>query len=187
MVAGKPIQDHITEAAKNAATVIAIGSCSSWGGVASIGVNPTGATSLQDILPDKTVINIPGCPPHPNNFLATIVYLLTNNKAPELDRENRPKFAFGKTIHSQCERLPHFESGQFAKAYGDEGHRKGYCLYMLGCKGPETFGNCPTLEFCGVADDAGIWPVGVGVPCIGCNEKGVVFDKSISKRAMFKR
>ena len=61
MVAGEPIVDHIRKAAEGAAAIIAIGSCSAWGGVAAAGVNPTGAVSLQEVLPGKTVINIPGC------------------------------------------------------------------------------------------------------------------------------
>ncbi len=68
MVAGEPIVDHIRKAADGAAAIIAIGSCSAWGGVAAAGVNPTGAVSLQEVLPGKTVINIPGCPPNPHNF-----------------------------------------------------------------------------------------------------------------------
>ena len=71
MVAGEPIVDHIRKAAEGAAAIIAIGSCSAWGGVAAAGVNPTGAVSLQEVLPGKTVINIPGCPPNPHNFTNT--------------------------------------------------------------------------------------------------------------------
>lgn len=181
MVAGKPIVEHIKEAAEGAAAIIAIGSCSSWGGVASIGVNPTDARSLQDILPGKTVVNIPGCPPNPHNFLATVAHLLTYNKLPALDDKNRPKFAYGRLIHEHCERRPHFDAGRFATEFGDDGHRQGYCLYKLGCKGPETYGNCSTLEFCDVG--GGIWPVGIGHPCIGCNEKDVGFSKGIHQLA----
>ena len=65
MVAGKPIVEHIQEAAKGAAAIIAIGSCAAWGGVPSSGGNPTGASSLSEVLPKGTpVINIPGCPAH---------------------------------------------------------------------------------------------------------------------------
>lgn len=177
MVAGKPILEHIKEAAEGAAAIIAIGSCSSWGGVPSIGVNPTDARSLQDILPGKTIVNIPGCPPNPHNFLATVAHLLTYNKLPALDEKGRPKFAYGRLIHENCERRPHFDAGRFAVEFGDEGHRQGWCLYKLGCKGPETYGNCPTLEFCDIG--GGIWPVGIGHPCIGCNEENVGFSKSI--------
>ncbi|MDB1122369.1 hydrogenase 2 small subunit [Vibrio algarum] len=181
MVAGKPIVEHIKEAAEGAAAIIAIGSCSSWGGVASIGVNPTEAKSLQEILPGKTIVNIPGCPPNPHNFLATVAHLLTFSKLPALDEKNRPTFAYGRLIHENCERRPHFDAGRFAIEFGDQGHRDGWCLYKLGCKGPETYGNCSTLEFCDVG--GGIWPVGIGHPCIGCNEKDVGFTKGIHQLA----
>lgn len=85
MVAGKPIVEHIRNAAEHAAAVIAIGSCAAWGGVAASGPNPTGAVSLQDILPGKTVINIPGCPPNPHNFLATVAHIITYQRPPALD------------------------------------------------------------------------------------------------------
>lgn len=181
MVAGKPIVEHIRNAAEHAAAVIAIGSCAAWGGVAASGPNPTGAVSLQEILPGKTVINIPGCPPNPHNFLATVAHIITYQRPPKLDSKNRPDFAYARLIHENCERRPHFDAGRFAKQFGDEGHRQGWCLYHLGCKGPETYGNCSTLEFCDVG--GGIWPVGIGHPCYGCNEQGIGFTKGIAQLA----
>ncbi|TCL02955.1 hydrogenase 2 small subunit [Sodalis ligni] len=181
MVAGKPVVEHIRAAAANAAAIIAIGSCSAWGGVPSSGDNPTGAASLQEALPGKTVINIPGCPPNPHNFLATVAHIITWQRPPALDNLNRPAFAYSRLIHENCERRPHFDAGRFARRFGDVGHRQGWCLYHLGCKGPETYGNCSTLQFCDVG--GGIWPVGIGHPCYGCNEKGVGFTKGISQLA----
>ncbi|MGM3175314.1 hydrogenase 2 small subunit [Dickeya lacustris] len=181
MVAGKPIVEHIRAAAEHAAAIIAIGSCSAWGGVPASGANPTGAASLQEVLPGKTIINIPGCPPNPHNFLATVAHVITYQRAPALDSQNRPNFAYARLIHENCERRPHFDAGRFAKEFGDEGHRQGWCLYHLGCKGPETYGNCSTLEFCDVG--GGIWPVGIGHPCYGCNEKGIGFTKGIFQLA----
>lgn len=115
MVAGEPIVDHIRKAADGAAAIIAIGSCSAWGGVAAAGVNPTGAVSLQEVLAGKTVINIPGCPPNPHNFLATVAHIITYGTPPKLDAKNRPTFAYGRLIHEHCERRPHFDAGRFAK------------------------------------------------------------------------
>lgn len=181
MVAGKPIVEHIKQAAEHAAAIIAIGSCAAWGGVPSTGGNPTGAVSLQEVLPGKTVINIPGCPPNPHNFLATVAHVITFRRPPALDAKNRPEFAYGRLIHENCERRPHFDAGRFAKQFGDEGHRQGWCLFHLGCKGPETYGNCSTLEFCDIG--GGIWPVGIGHPCYGCNEQGVGFTKGIAQLA----
>ena len=98
-----------------------------------------------------------------------------------MDKLNRPLFAYDRLIHENCYRRPHFDAGRFAKEYGDYGHRNGWCLYHLGCKGPETYGNCSTLEFCDVGGNN--WPVGIGHPCYGCNEKGVGFTKGIFQLA----
>ncbi|WP_421247432.1 hydrogenase 2 small subunit [Aeromonas jandaei] len=183
MVAGEPIVDHIRRAAADAAAVIAIGSCAAWGGVPASGGNPTGAVSLEEALGNigTPIINIPGCPPNPHNFLTTVAYYITYGKLPALDAKNRPLFAYERLIHENCERRPHFDAGRFAKEFGDEGHRQGWCLYHLGCKGPQTYGNCSTLEFCDIG--GGIWPVGIGHPCYGCNEQGVGFSKGIFQLA----
>jgi hydrogenase small subunit len=177
-IGGKTALSLLEEQGSQAAAVIAIGSCASWGGVPSADPNPTGATPVHEVFRMKgiktPVVNIPGCPPNAYNFLSTVLYLLTFKKLPELDGEARPKFAYGRLLHANCERRPHFDSGRFALEFGDEGHRKGYCLYKLGCKGPETYNNCGTLLY----NDAGsqTWPVGTGHPCFGCSEKGVGFN-----------
>jgi hydrogenase small subunit len=181
MIGGKPVLDILKETAKDAAAIISIGSCASWGGVPSAGGNPTGATPVHEIIKDKPVVNIPGCPPNPYNFLSTVLYFVTFKKLPELDNQNRPKFAYGRLIHENCERRPHFDAGRFATAFGDDNHRKGYCLYKLGCKGPETYANCPTIQFGDTG--GGTWPVGIGHPCFGCVEKGVGFNTPLFTRA----
>jgi hydrogenase small subunit len=175
-VGGHTAVDITKECAADAAAVIAIGSCASWGGMPSADPNPTGASSVAEVL-GKPVVTIPGCPPNPYNFLATAVHFLTFGTLPAVDKLGRPLFAYGRLIHENCERRAHFDAGRFAMAFGDEGHRKGYCLYKLGCKGPETYANCPTLGF-GDAGE-GNWPVGCGAPCFGCSEKGVGFTKPI--------
>jgi len=181
MVAGETFLDSVRHAAEGAAAIIAIGSCSSWGGIPSSGPNPTGARAAHEVLPDHTVVNIPGCPPSPYNFLSTVLHFLTFNSLPALDSKNRPRFAYGRLIHENCERRPHFDAGRFAREFGDVGHRQGWCLYHLGCKGPETYANCPSLGF----NDAGegSWPVGTGHPCFGCSEQGVGFTKSLHSLA----
>ena len=168
-VGGKTQAELVREAAEGAAAVIAIGSCASWGGIQSADPNPTGAVGTHEVIPGKLVINVPGCPPNPYNFLSTVLYLLTFNRPPALDQLNRPKFAYGRLIHENCERRPHFDAGRFALEFGDEGHRQGFCLYKIGCKGPETFANCPAIGFGDVG--FGSWPVGTGHPCFGCTEK----------------
>lgn len=183
-VAGKTALESVAEVGANCAAAIAIGSCASWGGVQSTFSNPTGATPLHKILTDKPVVNIPGCPPSPYNFLSTVLYYLTLGKLPELDDKGRPKFGYGRLIHEHCERRPHFDAGRFANQFGDEGHREGYCLYKLGCKGPETYANCPSILFGDVG--SGSWPVGTGHPCFGCTEEGVGFTKHVHEQAEVK-
>lgn len=182
-IGGKTAIELLTECAADAAAVIAIGSCASWGGMPSTSPNPTGATPAHEVL-GKPNVTIPGCPPNPYNFLTTVVHFLTFGALPELDELGRPKFAYGRLIHENCERRAHFDAGRFAKQFGDEGHRNGYCLYKLGCKGPETYANCPAILF----GDAGpgSWPVGTGHPCIGCTEKGIGFTKGIHELASLK-
>jgi hydrogenase small subunit len=180
-VANVPFIKSVQEAAKGAAAVVAIGSCASWGGIPSAEPNPTGAVGVPQVVTDKPVVTIPGCPPNPYNFLTTVIHFLTFGKLPELDDQGRPKFAYGRLIHENCERRPHFDAGRFALAFGDEGHRKGYCLYKLGCKGPETYANCPAIGFGDVGENS--WPVAVGHPCFGCTEQGIGFNKPIHAMA----
>ncbi len=180
-IGNKTMLDHVKESAEHAAAIIAVGSCSSWGGVAATSPNPTGAVGTPEVLPNKTVVSIPGCPPNPYNLLATILHLVTFKKLPALDDIGRPIFAYGRLIHENCERRPHFDAGRFAMEFGDDGHREGWCLYKLGCKGPETYANCPSVLFGDVGSAS--WPVGTGHPCIGCTEQGVVFEKSIHELA----
>lgn len=165
-IAGKSSQFILEEAARNAAAIIAVGSCATFGGIPAANPNPTGAAGVWDIIKDKPVVNIPGCPMNPANLTATVVHFLTYGSLPEMDQLNRPLFAFGRRIHDNCERRGHFDAGEFVMQWGDEGHRAGWCLYKMGCKGPTTFHNCPTIRF----NEGVSWPIGSGHPCIGCSE-----------------
>lgn len=171
-VAGKTAIDLLREAADKAGAIIAIGSCASWGGIPSADPNPTGAKGVKDILADKTVVTLPGCPANPYIFLGVALQYATFGTLPALDDLARPQFAYGRTIHEHCTRRPHFDAGRFAQQFGDEGHRQGYCLYKLGCKGPATHASCSTLHF---NDVVGAWPIGIGHPCFGCTEQKVGF------------
>ena len=182
-VGGQTAIEMLKECAADAAAVVAIGSCASWGGMPSTPPNPTGAKSAGEVL-GKVIPNIPGCPPNPYNFLSTVVHFLTFGKLPDVDDTGRPRFAYSRLIHENCERRAHFDAGRFALEFGDEGHRRGYCLYKLGCKGPETHANCPAILFGDVGNAS--WPVGTGHPCIGCTEKGIAFAKPIHALAELK-
>ncbi|MFY9906376.1 MAG: hydrogenase small subunit [Terriglobales bacterium] len=167
-----PAVKVLRDIAAKSAAVIAIGSCASWGGVPSADPNPTGAVGVDSIITDKPVVNLPGCPPNPYNLLGVVLEYVTMGKLPALDDQGRPKFAYERVIHENCPRRAHFDAGRFATAFGDEGHRKGWCLYKLGCKGPVTHAACSTRHFNEIAD---CWPIGAGIPCLGCTEKGVVW------------
>ncbi|MCK6550097.1 hydrogenase small subunit [Myxococcota bacterium] len=171
-LAGKPAIDVLRECAKGAAAIVAIGSCASWGGVPSTAPNPTAAYGVERYVRDKPLVTIPGCPPNPYILLNVILQYARYAQLPELDALKRPKFAFDRVIHEHCPRRPHFDAGEFASAFGDENHRKGYCLYKLGCKGPVTHASCSTRHFNEVE---GVWPIGIGAPCIGCTEQETAF------------
>jgi hydrogenase small subunit/[NiFe] hydrogenase small subunit len=155
MISGRPAMEILAEVAPKASAIIAIGSCANFGGIQAASPNPTGAVGVWDLVKDKTVVNISGCPPNPVSFLGTILHYMTFNRLPKLDKLNRPMFAYGRRIHDHCERRAHFDEGRFVEQFGDEFHQLGYCLYKVGCKGPETFANCPAVRF----NDVAVWPV----------------------------
>jgi len=158
--------DILADIGPKAAAVIALGTCASFGGIQAAAPNPTGAKGVQDLLSGVPILNLPGCPPNPVTFLGTVLHYLTFKRLPNCDNLGRPLFAYGRRIHDHCERRAHFDEGRFAEEFGDYGHRNGYCLYKVGCKGPETFSNCPSVRF----NDEGVWPVSVGHGCVGCTE-----------------
>lgn len=165
-IGGKSAIDILKEVSKDALAIIAIGTCAAYGGVPEAKPNPTGAVGVRDIIKDKPVINLPGCPLNVENFTATVVYFLTFGKLPKTDRLARPLFAHGKLMHDNCERRGHFDIGEFVKEWGDKGHIDGWCVYEMGCKGPFTYHNCPTIRW----NEGVSWPVMAGHPCIACSE-----------------
>ena len=99
---------------------------------------------MADAVPSiKNLINLPACPANVENLTSLLVYFLTYHDWPPLDSKHRPLFAYGKTIHDNCERRAHFDAGQYVEAWGDEAHRNGECLYKMGCKGPVTLPELP--------------------------------------------
>lgn len=179
-LAGKPATEMLEQIGSKAKAVIAMGSCASWGGVPSAGDNPTGAVGVSDLLRGVPTVNLPGCPPNPYNLIGTILEILRTGAPPEMDSDLRPKFAYDRVIHAQCPRRAHFDSGRFAQTFGDDGHRHGWCLYKLGCKGPDTHAGCSVRMFNETPD---VWPIGIGAPCVGCTEKGIAFNIPIFQQA----
>jgi hydrogenase small subunit len=166
-VAGRTAKVILEEAAAGAAAVIAVGACAHWGNIQASRPNPTGAVGVSEIVKDKPVVNIAGCPPIADVVTATVVHFLTFGRLPALDRDGRPLFAYGKRIHDQCPRRAHFDAGQYVEDFDDEAARKGWCLYHTGCKGPATFSPCPIFQW----NTRTSWPIGAGHPCLGCTER----------------
>ncbi len=166
-VGGRTFLDIAKEVIPNAAATICIGSCSAYGNIPAAAPNPGGYKGVGEALGIKT-INIAGCPPNPINFVGTVVNYLLLGKLPAIDDLGRPLFAYSKTIHDQCPRRSHFENDELVEEFGSEEAAMGYCLYKVGCRGPETYNNCPVAKF----NDGTSWPVEAGHPCIGCSEPG---------------
>jgi len=164
---GKAISfvDWVKKAGKNAHAVVAIGTCSSFGGIPS--ANPeTKVKPVSEILEGTPVVNISGCPPHPDWFVGALVKLLLFGKdklVKDLDDHGRPLEFYGSTIHDNCPRRHWFEAGQFIKDWNDP-EQAHLCLLLKGCKGPQTFADCPERHW----NDGNNWCIGANAPCHGC-------------------
>lgn len=169
-VADEPGTKHLVDAAKNANAVIALGSCAVNGGWMGATPNSSGACGVQQYLKksgiDVPVVNIPGCPPNPEWLVAVLVDVVLMQKLPELNRQGKPALIFDQTIHDNCQRRGHFENGEFVYQFGSPEEAKGYCLYPLGCRGPQTKANCGVVRY----NNRRSWCVEAGAPCIGCCE-----------------
>jgi len=164
-IGGKTFLEIAKDVCPKALAVISLGTCAAYGGVQAAAPNPGGYKGVGDALGIKPV-NIPGCPPNPINLVGTIVNYLLLGKLPACDDIGRPLFAYGKTIHDQCPRRSHYDNDEFVEEFGSKEAEMGYCLYMMGCKGPDTYNNCPIAKF----NEGTSWPVEAGHPCIGCSE-----------------
>jgi hydrogenase small subunit len=165
-IAGISNLDMLKETAKGAAAIVSVGSCAAFGGLPHANPNPTGAASVSDIITDKPIINVPGCPPIPVVITGVFLHYLTLGTIPELDELGRPKAFFGQNIHDRCYRRPFYERGQFAETFDDEGAKAGWCLYKLGCKGPVTYNACATVKW----NQGTSFPIESGHGCLGCSE-----------------
>ena len=166
-IGGESARDVLKAAARNATAIIAVGACAEYGCVQAASPNPTGAVGVADVLTDRAVVNISGCPPIAETISATLTYYLAYGHAPPVDIAGRPLFAYSQRIHDNCPRRAHFDAGQFADRFDDEGSRNGYCLYHVGCKGPVTCAPCSTFEW----NLGQSFPIKSGHPCLGCTER----------------
>lgn len=161
---GKPVSamEDVRKAANKAKYILAVGTCAAFGGISAAKPNLSNSISLGEFLSDKKVINLPGCPCHPDWLMGTISHLILYGE-PELDELNRPKIFYGNTIHDYCERRSFFERKIFASSVGEAG-----CYFKIGCRGPITKVDCPIRRW----NERINWPIGNDTPCIGCAQKG---------------
>ncbi|MDJ0957210.1 MAG: hydrogenase small subunit [Arenicellales bacterium] len=165
-IAGITNLEMLRETAEGAAAIIAVGTCAAFGGIGYAKPNPTGAMPVSAIISDKPVINVSGCPPIPTVISGVLAHFLTFDKLPEVDDLGRPITFFGQSIHDRCYRRPFYDRGLFAESFDDEGAKKGWCLYRLGCKGPATYNACATTKW----NEGTSFPIEAGHPCLGCSE-----------------
>lgn len=199
----KTYLDAVQEFADNALAVLNVGTCASYGGIPGSGGNPTQVLTVKEALSVDGVyngpflMNIPGCPAHPDWIAWAVVQLILFRAGqaglPELDNYDRPVALFGNkdvdsntlNVHENCSRNPNRPGGNgYATTYGQD-H---LCLENLGCRGPVTFADCPSRKWNGTVDENGNnvgtnWCVDSNGMCFGCVEPdfpgGKFYDKSI--------
>ncbi len=159
--------ERFVNLAQKAIAVIAIGDCAAFGGIPASGPNLAGCQSAREVMAEHAIstplINLGGCPPHPDWFMQTVASILLYGlpDASELDADLRPRMFYGTLIHENCPRRPDFDAGKFAQSFGEPG-----CMYELGCKGPYTYADCPSRQF----NNGVNWCIKAGSPCHGCAE-----------------
>jgi hydrogenase small subunit len=197
---GKTGLQLLKAAATNAAAIVSVGTCASFGGLpaakgpASLsnpanarGVSPTGALAIKAALTSfgtpystKPVINVSGCPPIAEVIVGTLLYYILKKAVPSLDSNLRPTMYYGESLHEECYRKEFFERGQFVMNFDDAGARAGYCLLMMGCKGPTTHNACTTLKW----NQRTGFPMEAGHGCLGCSEPGFWDRASITRNGV---
>jgi len=169
-----PLNDWLDVLAPKAWAVVAAGTCATYGGIHAMAGNPTGCMGLADYLgwdfrskAGIPIVNVPGCPIQPENFMETLLWLLYQaagkNPMIPLDDKHRPTWLFGKTVHEGCDRAGYYEQSDFAEDYNSP-----KCQVKIGCWGPVVNCNVPKR---GWMNGIGGCP-NVGGICIACTMPG---------------
>ncbi len=172
---GITVLQHLKDLAPKAMAVISMGTCAAYGGIPMAPPNPTGIKPVSEVLKENgietPVVNIPGCPPHPDWFVGTVATVLIGGLgAVSVDEFGRPLAFFDNNIHNNCERRGQFDQGKFAADFSQDG-----CLYKLGCRGPMAHADCSTRRW-----NSGVnWCIGSGSPCNACVEPGYPFPQNL--------
>jgi len=176
----------IADLAAGAAAVACVGTCACYGGIPRSSRDPAEPNGPTDVLGgaealaaagiSKPVINIPGCPAHPDWVAWVVVQLILGNPI-ELDGYLRPTFVYGnkdvdplnKCIHETCPRNVNRGHGnEHATTFGQDGK----CLENLGCRGPVTYSDCPARRWNHGENGPSNWCIDANAPCLGCVEPG---------------
>ena len=171
-IANETGAEQLAHVAAKANAVVAFGSCAVNGGWIAAHPAPSKPMGVMQFLAEKgiktPVVNIPGCPGNPEWLTAVLVdvLLVSGLEGLKLDAQNKPLGMFDQSVHANCERRGHFEAGEFVFEFGSKEEALGYCLYPLGCRGPQTKANCGVVLW----NDRRSWCVKAGAPCIGCCE-----------------
>jgi hydrogenase small subunit len=147
-------QEAAVELGQRAAGVIGVGTCACYGGIPAAPPNPTGVVPLADLI-EKPVVNIPGCPPHPDWITFGIVAGLLGMPL-DLDRHGRPMALFNREIHDKCPRRDREEVETWGVDHA--------CLEELGCRGPHAMVGCNV----GLWNNGTNWCVDANAPCYNC-------------------
>jgi hydrogenase small subunit len=147
--------------------IIAVGSCASNGGIHAKFTQNNDIKGISDSINKETInklehsiINLTGCPVHPEWILQTLFSLRDYGKM-NLDEEKRPKELYSTLAHHGCTRNEYFEW----KVEGEFGAKEGCLFYDQGCRGPMTHSSCNKILWNDISSKTR-----VGMPCIGCTE-----------------
>ncbi|WP_027185048.1 NiFeSe hydrogenase small subunit [Desulfovibrio inopinatus] len=158
--------EAIKAIAPKAAGVMALGTCAAGGGIPAAEGNLTQSMSASKFFEQEGIktplINVPGCPPHPDWMVGTLVHLLTKG-IPELDAQGRPTMFFGELIHDNCPYLKYFEEDVRQTTFTEM--KDTSCRADMGCKGPLASADCYKRRW----NNGVNWCVENAI-CIGCVE-----------------
>ncbi|MDM3853122.1 MAG: hydrogenase small subunit [Aphanizomenon gracile PMC627.10] len=175
--ADRPMKDWLDDLAKVAKFIVAVGDCATWGGIPAMLPNPSDSKGLQFLKREEggflgkdfvsqaglPVINIPGCPAHPDWITQILVAIATNRISDiVLDELHRPQTFFNTYTQTGCTRNIHFA---YKATTAEFGQRKGCLFYDLGCRGPMTHSSCNRILWNKVSSKTR-----AGMPCLGCTE-----------------
>lgn len=161
-------------AAEKAKAVVAVGTCAAFGGIPAAPPNVTGAASVQEALKKAgmkvPLINLPGCPAHPDWIVGNLVHVLKVG-VPQLDEHARPKRTYGRLLHDQCPYFAQYQAKEFARAPGEEG-----CQFKLGCQGVVTHSDCSLRGWNGGVN----WCIRSRAVCAGCGRPEFARDRDFA-------